>query len=402
VVQDVLSSGFDSAGQRCSALRVLCLQREIAEPVLELLKAAMRELVIGDPARLATDIGPVIDAAARDPLLAHIERMRSQGRAVHQLSLPESCAHGCFVPPTLIEIESPAELRREVFGPVVHVLRYDASALGELVAAINATGYGLTLGIHSRIDATVDFIVAQARVGNIYVNRNMIGAVVGVQPFGGEGLSGTGPKAGGPLTLHRLAGTPIVTPAMLGAAPATVPPALERLAEWAAGSGRPWLAGLCADYGKQSLLGIRLVLPGPTGEKNTLGFAPRGRLLCLADSLDGTLAQLAAAFATGNTPVLADDARGRETLALLPDALAGLVGMQAEGDCTGLAGALTEAAAGNAVAVRLAACDGPLRPTVRASGTPPCYPLFRLLNERVVSVNTAAAGGNATLLSLGA
>ncbi|MBI3094811.1 MAG: bifunctional proline dehydrogenase/L-glutamate gamma-semialdehyde dehydrogenase PutA, partial [Rhodocyclales bacterium] len=185
VVQDVLSSAFDSAGQRCSALRVLCLQQEIADRVLPLLKAAALELRIGNPARLATDIGPVIDGKARDALFGHIARMREKGRAVWQAGLPAACRSGCFVAPTLIEIDALSELQGEVFGPVLHVLRFAAGELDGLVAAINGTGYGLTLGVHSRIDETVGQVVKAARVGNIYVNRSMIGAVVGVQPFGG-------------------------------------------------------------------------------------------------------------------------------------------------------------------------------------------------------------------------
>jgi RHH-type proline utilization regulon transcriptional repressor/proline dehydrogenase/delta 1-pyrroline-5-carboxylate dehydrogenase len=205
VVQDALVSAFDSAGQRCSALRVLCLQEEIAPRVLELVQGAMDELVIGDPADPATDVGPVIDAAARDALERHVAAMTEAGLVRHRLVLPQACEHGTFVAPTLIVLDRLDRLETEVFGPVLHVFRYRAAELDALVEAINAFGYGLTLGIHSRVDATVARIGARARVGNLYVNRNMIGAVVGTQPFGGEGLSGTGPKAGGPHYLFRFA-----------------------------------------------------------------------------------------------------------------------------------------------------------------------------------------------------
>ncbi|MBI5901093.1 MAG: bifunctional proline dehydrogenase/L-glutamate gamma-semialdehyde dehydrogenase PutA [Rhodocyclales bacterium] len=401
VVRDVLVSGFDSAGQRCSALRVLCLQREIAEAVLQMLKEAMRELSVGDPALLATDVGPVIDEEARERLLAHIEAMRRRGRPVHQLPLPATCARGCFVAPTLVEIESPAELGGEVFGPVVHVLRFAAGELTALVEAINATGYGLTLGIHSRIDETVEAVVAQARVGNIYVNRNMVGAIVGVQPFGGEGLSGTGPKAGGPLYLPRLAGGEAVTPAMLGTAPAAAGAMLQALAAWAAEHGDLALAGLCHVYARQSLLGAQLTLPGPTGERNSLAFAPRGRLLCRAQDTDALLAQLAAVFATGNTAALADDAAGRAVWALLPAALAAQVALRSGEDFSGIAGVLLDAA-DPALQTRLAARDGPLLPVYRAAAGSGHYPLYRMLAERVVSIDCTAAGGNATLMTLGA
>jgi RHH-type proline utilization regulon transcriptional repressor/proline dehydrogenase/delta 1-pyrroline-5-carboxylate dehydrogenase len=205
VVLDALSSAFNSAGQRCSALRVLFLQHDIAPRVLELLAGAMDELVVGDPARLETDIGPVIDADALDVLRQHVERMRAQGCAVRELTLPRACARGTFFPPTVIEIASLRVLEREVFGPVLHVVRFAADGLDQVIDDINATGYGLTLGIHSRIESQVQSIQRRCRVGNVYVNRNMIGAVVGVQPFGGRGLSGTGPKAGGPGYLHAFA-----------------------------------------------------------------------------------------------------------------------------------------------------------------------------------------------------
>ncbi len=205
LVVDAVTSAFNSAGQRCSALRVLFLQQEIAPRVIELLIGAMDELAIGDPASLATDVGPVIDEEARKTLEAHVAAMAAEGRVLHRVALPPASAHGTFVAPTLVELDQIGRLKREVFGPVLHVVRYPASALDQVIDAINATGYGLTLGIHSRIDATVRHIASRVRVGNVYVNRNIIGAVVGVQPFGGEGLSGTGPKAGGPNYLFRFA-----------------------------------------------------------------------------------------------------------------------------------------------------------------------------------------------------
>ena len=199
VVGDVIASAFNSAGQRCSALRVLCLQDGIADRVLDMLKGAMAELRVGDPAQLETDIGPVINAEAQAALTAYLAAHKD--RILYQVPLPPSCKAGTFIAPTLIEIGSFEDLAGEVFGPVLHVVRFARSGLARLIEEISATGYGLTLGIHSRIDETIGFIEARAHAGNIYVNRNMIGAVVGVQPFGGEGLSGTGPKAGGPLSI---------------------------------------------------------------------------------------------------------------------------------------------------------------------------------------------------------
>ncbi|HEV2560571.1 MAG TPA: bifunctional proline dehydrogenase/L-glutamate gamma-semialdehyde dehydrogenase PutA [Rhizomicrobium sp.] len=205
VCKDVISSAFDSAGQRCSALRVLFLQEDVADKMLGLVLGAMDELKIGDPMKLDTDIGPVIDEDAREVLQAHVARMTKEAKLLRKLPLGPEHKNGVFFPPHIFEIKSIAQLPREVFGPVLHVVRYKADQLEAVCDAINATGYGLTLGIHSRIEETAHFIASRIHAGNIYVNRNQIGAVVGVQPFGGEGLSGTGPKAGGPNYLLRFA-----------------------------------------------------------------------------------------------------------------------------------------------------------------------------------------------------
>jgi RHH-type proline utilization regulon transcriptional repressor/proline dehydrogenase/delta 1-pyrroline-5-carboxylate dehydrogenase len=205
LVADVLRSAFNSAGQRCSAARVLFLQDDIADRVSAMLAGAMAELRLGDPGLLSTDIGPVIDDAACHALERHCARLGGSGRLIAKLDLPAGTEHGSFFAPRLYEIDALSRLEGEVFGPILHVVRWKSDRLAEVIAAIGATGFGLTLGIHSRIDETVRQIIAGARVGNIYVNRNMVGAVVGVQPFGGEGLSGTGPKAGGPRYLARFA-----------------------------------------------------------------------------------------------------------------------------------------------------------------------------------------------------
>jgi RHH-type proline utilization regulon transcriptional repressor/proline dehydrogenase/delta 1-pyrroline-5-carboxylate dehydrogenase len=173
--------------------------------MLEFILGAMDELKLGDPFALSTDIGPVIDEDARKGLQEHADRMTSEAKLLRKLPVDPSLANGVFFPPHAFAIQSISQLKREVFGPILHVVRYSADRLGEVCEAINATGYGLTLGIHSRIEATADFVRRRVQVGNIYVNRNQIGAVVGVQPFGGEGLSGTGPKAGGPHYLYRFA-----------------------------------------------------------------------------------------------------------------------------------------------------------------------------------------------------
>ncbi|MEO8460853.1 MAG: bifunctional proline dehydrogenase/L-glutamate gamma-semialdehyde dehydrogenase PutA, partial [Dokdonella sp.] len=205
LVKDVVASAFDSAGQRCSAARVLFVQDDIADKVITMLAGAMDELVVGDPGLLATDVGPVIDEPSREILVNHAARMDREAKKINDVKLDASAEHGTFFAPRAYEIPSLDILDREIFGPILHVVRWNADDLDGVIDAINATGYGLTLGIHSRIDATVEQIAARAKVGNCYVNRNQIGAVVGVQPFGGENLSGTGPKAGGPHYLLRFA-----------------------------------------------------------------------------------------------------------------------------------------------------------------------------------------------------
>ncbi|HKT31781.1 MAG TPA: bifunctional proline dehydrogenase/L-glutamate gamma-semialdehyde dehydrogenase PutA [Gammaproteobacteria bacterium] len=211
VVLDVVASAFNSAGQRCSALRVLFVQEEIAPRVIEVLTGYMDELCLGDPAFLDTDVGPVIDATAKKDLDAHKHWIATQGKVLRELKIPAACAHGTYVAPMAVELLSLDILKHEVFGPVLHVIRFKASELDAVIESINRTGFGLTLGVHSRIDSQAQYIQRRIRVGNVYINRNIIGAVVGVQPFGGQGLSGTGPKAGGPHYMLRFATERTVT-----------------------------------------------------------------------------------------------------------------------------------------------------------------------------------------------
>jgi RHH-type proline utilization regulon transcriptional repressor/proline dehydrogenase/delta 1-pyrroline-5-carboxylate dehydrogenase len=404
VVQDVIASAFDSAGQRCSALRVLCLQTDIADNTLRMLKGAMQELHIGNPDRLSVDIGPVIDAEAQSNLLDHIERMKIPAKSVFQLPLPPECEHGTFVAPTVIEIESLAELTREVFGPVLHVIRYRREELPQLVEAINATGYGLTLGIHSRIDETIDYIASHAHVGNVYVNRNIVGAVVGVQPFGGEGKSGTGPKAGGPLYLKRLQQNPTLARSAhtirVNKHSASTLPALNLLLEWARTHGHERVAVLGERYAHDTPLNTTVLLPGPTGERNTLMFAPRGTVLCSATSIDALLNQLAAAFATRNAVVVC-----RETAELMPASF--LSDLRDAVRCVDRVDdeqveihmALVDAQKAPELMPKLAARSGALVPVIDTDKER-AVPLWRLVAERAVCVNTTAAGGNASLMML--
>jgi len=398
VVQDVLSSAFDSAGQRCSALRVLFLQEDIADKTIKMLKGAMQELRVGSPDRLATDIGPVIDAEAQRNLLAHIERTKATARSHFALELPTAVTdYGTFVPPTVLEIASLAELKQEVFGPVLHIVRYRRADLPKVIDAINATGYGLTLGVHSRIDETIDAIVQRAHVGNIYVNRNIVGAVVGVQPFGGEGKSGTGPKAGGPLYLKRL---------QRGAAPLMEhvrqpEAALESLIGWLRANGQQPVAAVAEGYARTSLNGVSMDLPGPTGEQNRLSFTPRGTVLCAPGTPAGLLNQVAAALATGNRALVL--APSPESIpANLPAAVKERVRFIGKEEVNGgdIAIALVESGLPGLLRTQLAARTGAIVGIVDTESLEP-IDLWRLVAERAVCVNTTAAGGNASLMTLG-
>jgi RHH-type transcriptional regulator, proline utilization regulon repressor / proline dehydrogenase / delta 1-pyrroline-5-carboxylate dehydrogenase len=332
LVNDVIVSAFDSAGQRCSALRVLCLQEDIADTVLPMLRGAMEELAIGNPDRLSTDVGPVISTEAQQRLFDHVERMSASGHTVDQAFLPPETQSGLFVPPTLIEVSSVAELKHEVFGPVLHVLRYAREHLEEVIRQVNATGYGLTFGVHSRIDETIERATAASAAGNQYVNRNMIGAVVGVQPFGGHGLSGTGPKAGGPLYLLRL----------LSQRPAPVLPA-------------------------------DVEFPGPVGEHNTYDLREKGRVLCIASDPSALQTQFEAVRLSGNRATT-DEGEGHVVVALF-------------------AGPSEEL---QALCRRMADREGPIVSVYVAP-----YPVEFLRSEVSLSINTAAAGGNASLMAIG-
>ncbi|APR53846.1 trifunctional transcriptional regulator/proline dehydrogenase/L-glutamate gamma-semialdehyde dehydrogenase [Sphingomonas koreensis] len=389
VVGDVIASAFDSAGQRCSALRVLCLQDDVADRILAMLKGALHELSIGRTDSLSTDIGPVITAEAKANIEGHIARMLGMGRAVEQIELAGETAQGTFVPPTIIELQSIADLEREVFGPVLHVVRYKRRDLDRVIDAINATGYGLTFGLHTRLDETIAHVSQRVEAGNLYINRNIIGAVVGVQPFGGRGLSGTGPKAGGPLYLGRLVQTATVPP---GVASDTSDPALRDFALWLGEQGEAARAAVEA-----SLLGAEVELPGPVGERNIYALHPRGSVLLLPKTREGLIAQVSAALATGNRAVIGNTAL-RGELAGLPERVAARLSWADDWRKAGpYGGALIEgdAAARSAALAQIAALPGPI--VLAQAGTPR---LDWLVEEVSTSVNTTAAGGNASLMAV--
>jgi RHH-type proline utilization regulon transcriptional repressor/proline dehydrogenase/delta 1-pyrroline-5-carboxylate dehydrogenase len=406
VVGDAVASAFDSAGQRCSALRVLCVQEEAADRIVAMLQGAMAELRLGRPDALRVDVGPVIDREAQAGILAHIEALRTKGNRVFQADEHRPSDAGTFVPPTLIEIDSLAQLQREVFGPVLHVVRYARKDLARLMQQIAATGYGLTLGLHTRIDETIAQVLALAHAGNIYVNRNMVGAVVGVQPFGGEGLSGTGPKAGGPLYLLRMLSRHpegALALSLRGAqSQGPAPAALTALQAWAS-QRHTACASACERMARLSPAHITQALPGPTGESNTYSILPRARVLCLASSDADRLTQLAAVLAAGGQALWPAECEALHQQ--LPEAVQEHVSLvaqwQAESVWFDAVLHHGDADALRAVCQAVAQRPGPI---VGVTGLPTGatdVPLERLVHERSVSVNTAAAGGNASLMTIG-
>jgi RHH-type transcriptional regulator, proline utilization regulon repressor / proline dehydrogenase / delta 1-pyrroline-5-carboxylate dehydrogenase len=392
VVADVMTSAFDSAGQRCSALRILCLQEDVADRMLTMLKGAMNEFAVGPTDRLRNDIGPVISEEARDGIESYIEAMRKKGHKVHRLELGPETEGGVFVAPTIIEVGSVEEVEREVFGPVLHVLRFRRGRRDALIDAINAMGYGLTFGLHTRLDETIAHVTARISAGNLYVNRNQVGAIVGVQPFGGHGLSGTGPKAGGPLYIGRL----VANPPSIHIRGQMTAPALVRFAEWLDEQGHDEAAMLTMRYGELSALGAETRLAGPVGERNIYQLRPRGILLLGARNPKDLLEQMAVTLATGN--------RGHLLRMAVPNGLPADVTEAFSGNASGpFAAALSGAAADEVRAMleHVAALDGPIATVHAAEPEEPCaYHCDWLLEEVAISVNTTAAGGNASLMTI--
>jgi RHH-type proline utilization regulon transcriptional repressor/proline dehydrogenase/delta 1-pyrroline-5-carboxylate dehydrogenase len=372
-VRDIVASAFQSAGQRCSALRMLYVQRDIAESLKEMLFGAMDALTLGDPWWLANDVGPVIDQSAREKIAAHIEAARRDGRLLKQLDSPET---GWFVGPAAIAVNGIEDLAEEIFGPVLHIATFEAGEIDDLVTRINARGYGLTFGLQTRIDARVDAITARIHAGNMYVNRNQIGAVVGAQPFGGEGLSGTGPKAGGPRYLPRFAAAE---------GPQLDLPPLTRIA------GQAEVEAALAALPRVTELPLDTqTMPGPTGESNILSTFARGRVLCLGPTVEAATQQ-------------AEIARGEGCAALIvvpgakgPHAIDGFV---ERADLQRIQGfdavaAWSQGDDQRAIRKALAAREGALLPLLTEANFAP-----RCVHERHVCIDTTAAGGNVSLLA---
>ncbi len=421
VITDVVASAFDSAGQRCSSLRILCIQEEIADYTLKMLRGAMDECRMGNPGRLSSDIGPVIDIQAKNAIEDHIQVMRANQRTVYQAAkiddqYEKEWTKGTFVKPTLIEIRSIAELKKETFGPVLHAIRFHRANLAVLIDQINASGYGLTLGIHSRIDETIDEIIERAKVGNFYVNRNMIGAVVGVQPFGGKGLSGTGPKSGGPLYLYHLLSNR--TEAGISRAFSLHGPqqslktsilrslleAHRALKKWARDEQKNELLALVRHYGTLSHVGKISILNGPTGERNTYTLLPRERILCLAEKEGDVLIQLAAVLAVGSRALWPEDDVQRSLYLRLPDEVRARITFTKDWihDKASFDAAIYhgESYRLSDLCQKMAQREGAIVSVQAFASGETQLPLERLIVERSVSVNTAASGGDTSLVTI--
>lgn len=407
VVIDAVNSAFDSAGQRCSALRILCVQEDNAASLIKMLKGAMQQLKMGNPFALKTDIGPVIDLEAQQNIEKHIEKMRSKGYPVHQLAehTPSSDLNkGTFIVPTLIELPNLNDLEREVFGPVLHIITYKYGELKQLLNQINNKGYGLTMGLHTRIDETIQTTIQHAEVGNLYINRNIVGAVVGVQPFGGEGLSGTGPKAGGPIYLYKLLqhrelpSQPFGTLKNIAAQfEPKLPEAFEQFKIWAK-----------QNYPQHTLQNVQspiglYELPGPTGELNQYQVLARSHVLAISNDESALLNQFNAILAVGaKVCILSETTIALKMIQSMPKALQQQFIMINDLKSGKFDAILHHDSAKNLLRLQsiIAQRPGAIIGITHLNDSNEPIPLERLVIERAISINTAAAGGNASLMTL--
>ena len=400
VCADVLNSAFDSAGQRCSALRILCVQEDVADHMVKMIKGAMDELVVGNPIALDTDIGPVIDTEAQQNLLAHINRMKGIAKSYHEIRLSENVNpdNATFVAPIMFELNGLGELQREVFGPVLHVVRYPADGLDKLIDQINGKGYALTHGVHSRIDGTVEHIRSRIESGNVYVNRNIVGAVVGVQPFGGHGLSGTGPKAGGSFYLQRLSRLKEWTAPTLSKIGQVDEDALKRLETLLHGLPLPQSEKMAAaaSLGQSRVRTLRKaesVLAGPTGERNVLSWHAPARVWLYGGSLAASFTALVSLASAGVQAVVLPD----HPLAAYADRLDGLLAVTDKPEAAGISHVAALETLPSARKQVLANRDGAL---VRILPSENGLDILQVFEEISCSINTTAAGGNASLMAM--
>ncbi|STY99789.1 Bifunctional protein putA [Moraxella lacunata] len=389
VCADVLASAFDSAGQRCSALRILCIQEDIAEPMIEMIKGAMDELVVSDPRLLSTDVGPVIDSEAQANLLDHINTLK-QTSDYHEVRVTDG-EEGTFVAPILFELKDLSQLKKEVFGPVLHVVRYQAHELDDVIDSINKKGYALTHGVHSRIDGTIEHITSRIQAGNVYINRNIVGAVVGVQPFGGHGLSGTGPKAGGCFYLQRLSRLDRWDIPTLDKSATTYENIVARVMDVAQSAGVNLDSTIKHAY-QTALNHAQTTLQGPTGETNTLSWHAPHSVALTNGTLDKALAVLGVLALNGTKAHVTPDHELAPYADKLPEVLEV---MEQQGvDKNTIIVALSELPISEKV--RLSELDGAIRRVMDATDG---FDMTRLYHEVSQSYNTTAAGGNASLMA---
>ncbi|MBE1206683.1 bifunctional proline dehydrogenase/L-glutamate gamma-semialdehyde dehydrogenase PutA [Aminobacter carboxidus] len=406
-IRDVVASSFQSAGQRCSALRVLYVQTDVEKKMVEMLKGAMDALTIGDPWQLSTDVGPVIDEEAQSSIRDYCAKMEAKGKLIAKLDAP---VDGRFVAPHVFKVKGIEEMEREVFGPVLHVATFEADEIDDIISAINRKGYGLTFGLHTRIEGRVQHIVDGIHAGNIYVNRNQIGAVVGSQPFGGEGLSGTGPKAGGPHYLRRFRTSPEAGTELPEGRKVTATELVDNLVDAGEWATRPDRIAILRKHlrgkGAQAIAAAASIdfgqvdLPGPTGEANTLSLNPRGRVLCLGPDAETLLAQAIQALAAGNAVLAVAPGAPAAVHALMGKDLpiAAIDGRPDPVEARALAVDVV-AYSGTEESARIvrkviAERKGPIVPLISEVIYPAAY-----AHERAVCVDTTAAGGNASLLA---
>ena len=400
VCLDVLNSAFDSAGQRCSALRILCVQEDVADKMLAIIKGAMDELVVGKPVQLTTDVGPVIDSEAQQNLQSHINKMKGVAKSYHEVKAASDVdpAKSTFVLPILFELNNLNELTREVFGPVLHVVRYRADELDQIIDQINSKGYALTSGVHSRIEGTVKRIRERIEAGNVYVNRNIVGAVVGVQPFGGHGMSGTGPKAGGSFYLQKLTRIPEwVAPPLsrIGQADEVALKRLEALIHKLPFNAEEKKAAASA-LGHARIRTLRQaesVLVGPTGERNAMSWRAPKHVWVHGGSLLQAFCALTELAAAGIVTVVEPDS----PLASYTADLEGLLQVNSKPESTGVHHVAALSPLDSSRKQELANRDGAL---IRILPSEQGLDILQVFEEISCSVNTTAAGGNASLMAV--
>ena len=371
-VRDIITSAFQSAGQRCSALRVLYLQKDVAEPFLNMLNGAMNALEIGNPWWLSTDIGPVIDQTAHDKISKHIAAAKAEGRLLMQLETPDD---GHFVGPAVIKVGGINDLEEEIFGPVLHVATFEHNELDQVIRDINNRGYGLTFGLQTRIERRIDKLTSALKVGNIYVNRNQVGAVVGSQPFGGEGLSGTGPKAGGPHYLPRFYEHSRPASPVSGGEDLSRDAVQTALDQLPAADARPRSSEM---------------MPGPTGESNELFTYARGKILCLGPTVEDAVKQAETVRRQGCQPLICVPGASGD------QALDGFLARAMLSTLTGMDGVVcwSDIEDIRAIRIALAKREGALLPVITEQDFD-----HQCLVERHVCIDTTAAGGNVSLLT---